>query len=169
LIRNNQLQEGINLYRTALDALPEPWNSIHDTISFNLGLAHIRFVQYQEAKDILGRIKADPSSSTGQRVAALIAKLDHALRTQTHLQFASDSDHDHPTKAEEFVTLDLEQMMDSFIPIRGDICCYRIFQAQDLATESTRKLRQNMPKLVQRPSIRRTESIPHKMDRSNAS
>jgi DNA-binding NarL/FixJ family response regulator/thioredoxin-like negative regulator of GroEL len=169
LIRNNQLQQGINLYKTALDAMPEPWNAIHDTICFNLGLAYIRFVQYQEARDILRRIKADPASTTGQRVSALIAKLDHAMRTQTHLQFASDSGHENHPKVEETVALDLEHMMDSFIPIRGDICCYRIFQAQDLATESVRKHLQNMPKLVQRPPMRRTESMPYKLDRSNAS
>jgi tetratricopeptide (TPR) repeat protein len=169
LIRNNQLQQGINLYKTALEAMPGPWNAIHDTICFNLGLAYIRFVQYQEAKDILGRIRASPSSSTGQKVAALLAKLDHAIRTQTHLQFAPDQAHDQPCRAEESVALNLEQMMDNFIPVRGDICCYRIFQAQELATEATRKMLQNMPRMVQRPSMRRTESLPFKSDHTQAS
>lgn len=168
LIRNNQFQKGINLYKTALEALPEPWSAIHDTVCFNLGLAYIRFIQYNEAKDILTRIKAEPTSNMSQKVSVLISKLDHAIRTQTQLQFAPDASHENPLKVEDPVDLDLEHMLDSVLPVRGDICCYRLFQGLDLVNDATRKLLENMPRLVKRPPIRKNESLPHKSDRTHA-
>ncbi|WP_324959825.1 response regulator [Oligoflexus sp.] len=168
LIRNNQLQKGINLYKSALESLPQPWNDIHDTICFNLGLAYIRLIKYQEAKDIFGRIKADGSSATARKVTALIAKLDHAVRTQTQLQFATETSHDSSAQSEDTMVFNLEKMMDSLIPVRGDICCYRIFRAQELASESMLKMLQNMPKMAQRPPLRKVESQV-KSDRSQAS
>lgn len=168
-IRGNQFEDGINLYKTALTSLPEPWSAIHETICFNLALAYIRFFQYPEAKEILARIRTEPLSAMGSKTLALKAKLEHAIRSQTQLQFAPEPPLEPAGKAAVEAPLDLKQMIDSLVPVRGDICCYRVFQAQTLASESSRKLLQNMPRLIKRPPIRREESLPQKSMKSQAS
>lgn len=161
-IRNDQFEEGINLYKTALKSLPDPWSAIHETLSFNLSLAYIRHSKYPDAKSVLDRIRADPTSTMGAKVSALGSKLDHAIRTQTQLQFAQESASDAFPQTADVLPIDLKQLIDSLVPVRGDICCYRVFHAHDLASDVTRKLLQNMPKLARRPPIRRNASLPHR-------
>ncbi|MDQ3232415.1 MAG: response regulator, partial [Pseudobdellovibrionaceae bacterium] len=156
-IRNNLINDGIKLYRTALGSLPEPWNSIHDTVCFNLSLAHIRALEYEEATNILLQIKACPSSVTGQKVSALCAKIEQAIRTKTQLHFSTDTSNVSLSNSKDEPQFDLLQMIDQLTPVRGDICCYRSFQANEMASEASRKLLLNMPKLVVRPSMRREE------------
>lgn len=160
-VRNNKFDKGIQLYRTALESLPEPWGTLHDTVCFNMALAYIRCAKYPEAQQSLCMIKAPANSTTRQRVDALSSKLEHAILTGSVLHFAADSSQHAPGGAAEKKTFDFSRQVDSLVPSRGDICCYRIFESRDLSKEESRKLLQNMPKLTKRPPLRR-EILPHK-------
>jgi tetratricopeptide (TPR) repeat protein len=152
-IRNGQFHEGISLYRTALESLPAPWSLIHETIGFNLCLALVRNSQYPDALDLLGRFKSESSSTMGIKVASMRSKLEQAIRTKTQLHFAPESQIE--ASRAEGEPINLSQLIDSMVPVRGDMCCYRIFQAQNLASDASRKLLNNMPRLLRRPPIRR--------------
>jgi DNA-binding NarL/FixJ family response regulator len=156
-IRNEQFEEGIRLYATALESLPEPWGATHDTVCFNLALAKIRYLRYSEALEVLNRTKANPSSIMGQKVAALQSKLKTAIETNAHLHFSVEKNPKDVVDKSEIENIDISKMIDALVPARGDMCCYRIFQADDLADPGTRKLLDNRPRLVVRPMIHRDD------------
>jgi tetratricopeptide (TPR) repeat protein len=158
-IRNKQFEEGLKLYITALESLPEPWGPMHDTICFNLALANIRYMKYSEALLVLDRIQANPASATGMKVGALKEKLTHAIQNNCHLQFSADKNPKYEAEIGIVKSFDFSKMIDTLVPARGDICCYRIFQANDLASPETRKLMNNRPRLVERPMIQRDDIV----------
>jgi DNA-binding response OmpR family regulator len=161
-IRNGRFERGIKLYETALQSLPEPWSILHDTISFNMALAYIRLVQYDKAQETLCRIKAPPESPTRLKIEALSAKLEHAVRTGSQLNFAQVSTQSSPRQLSSGSGFNFSRQVGSLAPRRGDICCYRIFEAQELASAESRKLLLNMPKLVNTVAMQR-DGFPHKL------
>jgi CheY-like chemotaxis protein len=161
-IRNEQFEEGIKLYLTALESLPEPWSATHDTVCFNLALAKVRYMRYSEALEVLARVQANPSSMMGQKVAALRAKLNSAIQSNAHLHFAVEKNPKDAADKSEDMDFDFSKMIDALVPSRGDICCYRIFHANDLVNQETRKLLDNKPRLAVRPMIHRDDMPPPK-------
>ncbi|WP_218110080.1 response regulator [Oligoflexus tunisiensis] len=152
LVRNNKFEEGIALYKSALEALPPPWGHAHDTVCYNLSLAHIRFSEYERALQSLEKVKSGPTTGIGKKAHSLRKKILHAQQTNTHLTISVEAKElNNPNDPKALVPeIDFAALVDGIAASQGDICCYRIFSSEGIASEESIKLFQKAPKLKQR-------------------
>ncbi|RZA26893.1 MAG: response regulator [Proteobacteria bacterium] len=138
LTRAGQFDDGITLYRNTIAALPGQWSEIHDSIAYNLGLAHARYGELKKAMDTLQRIKA-PSPLLKKKANSLLDRLKHAATTGNALELIEASD----TKSMDQNKVKARGEMLAKVELRkGDMCCYLVFQAGDAAASSRNLLNQ---------------------------
>ncbi len=56
----------------------------------------------------------------------------------------------------------VEELLAGIAPARGDLCCFRLYFANDLLEKRAIELLKNMPRFLARSGIKREETLQHK-------
>jgi CheY-like chemotaxis protein len=170
LVRNNQFQDGIALYNSALEALPPPWGYVHDTVCYNLALAHIRFHEYTQATEALKKVKSGPETAIGKKASSLMHRLAQAESTKTPFMITPEKVPEPASTAAGPAEsgIDFAALVEGLAASRGDICCYRIYAADSLVTREGLNLLKHTPRIKKRAAIKRDEALQVKSGTRNS-
>jgi CheY-like chemotaxis protein len=166
MTRCGQFEDGIELYKSTLKALPGDWGHTHDVVLYNLGLAYVRYSELENAMAELERIRSDSKSPLGIKAASLKSRIQQAIKTGKGMVLseaapapppAPSVDGEKPDPQEE--AIDFDKLIGSIEAGRGDICCYRIFFANELLQPDAIALVRHPPRFKERQSIERDESL----------
>jgi len=159
MTKGGQFDAGIELYRNTLEALPGAWSRIHDAVSYNLGLAYGRYGELEKCLVELNNVQ-DNSPALKRKATSLARRVKVALDGGLALNLLEETKKDeNPTSdgsstasndAAEFVSLDIR---------RGDLCCYMIYRALDLADPKTLAMFSSPLMFQERQAIVRDVSI----------
>ena len=121
LIRNQQFDEGIELYRGALAALPDRKAGIRAVLHYNLGLAFARRAELEKSQTELESGAACQDKRMGEKIDILLNKVKHAIASDVPIEFSSMEA--PPIRRD----LDSEEIEKVLSMIGSEHCCYNIF------------------------------------------
>jgi DNA-binding NtrC family response regulator/thioredoxin-like negative regulator of GroEL len=141
-VRTGKFDEGTSLYQTAIRSLPGAWSNTHDAVTYNLAMAYCRVAKLDAAQSEIAKITAAKNSPLGKKVDSLSKKIAVAIENGTSVRFAS-----HETIPPGQRPADEQKQIIKKKPEyhlayygRGELCCYKIFEAGDLITQEGLKL-----------------------------
>ncbi len=176
MIRTGAFEEGIELYRTTLRALPPGWAEIAVLVNYNLALALARYGALVDAlKELEGMAAAPPGNNIGRKITSLRSKVKSALENGTPLilgcsaeteeeEFDRDTPLPMPPQADQSwmpktrartilpAEFEMKDLLGCLEVSRGDLCCYLIFEHHDEVRNEGRPDLSKLPPFNPRPS-----------------
>jgi CheY-like chemotaxis protein len=145
LIRTGQFDEGIELYRNTIMALPGQWSHIHNVVTYNLGLAHARYGEIEKSMDALKRIAEKQRSTLTRKRDSLLFRLAEAKKNGGALVL-NESEESSEIKSSKTL-----ENLNEFVDVRrGDICCYLLFQMGQAVDPTSLALLEHLPMFIKK-------------------
>lgn len=186
LIRCGQFESGVSLYQRTLDALPQKQLDVRMRVLYNLGLAHARKSQVNEALEILEQVPPSPDFPVQAKIRSLRTKLRKARDEGTDLNLITAADTDQggigarsstqsglgnssqnpDSNVGEVSDMELRSNSTTSILVEaraGERCCHLIFRAIEPLDALFQGLLENPPPFKERAAIERQAS--HGADR----
>ena len=142
-IRSGKFEEGVQLYRSTLEALPPDKDLLRAKVLYNLALAHARKGEPQLAKEHLQRVVSGEHTPFGKKVRSLEKKLEHALNKGVDIALFPELEPIGPDSQDrapgEQPPQETAPDVEAVLTLRpGDRCCALLFT--DRAAPSNQKL-----------------------------
>lgn len=175
--RMGKFDLGFELYDKTLQSLG-PDHELKGVVLYNLALAKIRSGDNTGAMKALEQAIATNSPRTKQKASSLHTRLKQAMdkgtnvklheddKTAQALQSAMGSNDKESAKSVAPLVDDSKAtladfhaaIMDGLNPVRGEICCYMLYNFKGKLEEKLQNLFKNPPKYARRAAIEREES-----------
>jgi tetratricopeptide (TPR) repeat protein len=131
LIQVGKMEEGLDLYRKALNALPDGQSEAHALLCYNLGLGFARTGRLKEASASLDAALATKNPTRLKKTQSLKMRVAKAISEGTALNFPSDK---APSVEDEKARLNLIRAIEStresaFKVTRSDYCVHKIYRS----------------------------------------
>ena len=133
-IRGNNFEEGVKLYKQALECLPIESNETREFITYNLGLAYVRNNELEKALEILNSIKIELKTKIYPKFDSLRTRVKYALMHGTPLVLKEPVKQIKPKRNTAYS----EQYGNAFENIeqelefkKGTRSCYKIFNRME--------------------------------------
>ncbi|APJ03855.1 response regulator [Silvanigrella aquatica] len=81
-----KFEEGIDLYKNALNSLSDDLNEYKELITYNLALAYVRNKDLQKSLEILDSLKLNPNARVYKKVKSIRTKIKYALLNKGQLE-----------------------------------------------------------------------------------
>ena len=156
LIHAGKFDQGIELYKKALDSLPENKPELEALVLYNLGLAHARHNNLEQALGELNRVKTCKNLARRRRINSLKKKITQSLENNVPLVLtggAIPNEEAEEKKQEELRNLEMSIANARSIS-RVDYCLHKIFSTA-IASEKAETMTANMPKFHFRGSLKK--------------
>lgn len=159
--------EGVQLYRRALQSVPNSRPDVRATLLYNLALAFVRKDLLDEAIFHLEQCP-DVKSAIGKKIQDLYHKLDAARKAGRKIRLA-DAANLPPAKAFRGATSDRAKasvekvgynLGVSMILRPGDLGCYKLFFALPEDSAVCDGMLRNMPQYLTRPQVKKNYDEP---------
>lgn len=156
LIRNDRINEGVDLYNDALFSIPGRERSILATIYYNLGLAMARTNRLDESLDYLKKAKDYKIEHLKLKVHSLNKRVQHAKNTNGILELKSipmRTEEQEGEKLEAYME-EMEELLKVLEFSPGDLTLYKIYYSPE-QSDVCDKLVENKIELKKRRAIKR--------------
>lgn len=164
LSRSGKAKESIDVYKNAVQAIPPTRKDVHQLISYNQSLAHVRVGETQDAIKLLQETIKTADSRVKVKAESLKARLEAAVKAgqQVVLRDGTQSDQaaakggkggkgstqksgvDAKVAAQNRAA-SFDALATMSIP-RGEICCFKIFTVQEPVDKQALTLIKTLPK-----------------------
>ena len=88
--RCGKFDDGISLYQKTIGSLPDEWSTLHDAVSYNLGLAYARHGNLKEALDALGQSPIPQDDRLRRKRNSLLHRVREAVSSNYNLVFQDE-------------------------------------------------------------------------------
>jgi tetratricopeptide (TPR) repeat protein len=141
-VRTGKFDEGTSLYQTAIRSLPGIWSNAHDAVTYNLAMAYCRIAKLDDAQCEIAKITAAKTSPLGKKVASLSKKIVLAKESGSSIKFASNESIPTSLQSSDEQKKTTKKAPEFHLAYygKGELCCYKIFEAGDLITNDGLKL-----------------------------
>jgi hypothetical protein len=146
LNKHGHFEECIKLYDRTAEIIPLSLNDGRDYVHYNQALALARYGEMISATDLLNEIAKRPDSSLYTRSMRLLERIQEAVRGNLPLPYY---DNDPRSIEENRVGA---KSIDSTVEhqLAGEVCLYRIYNADKTESEQWKPLFNNAPKFMNR-------------------
>lgn len=175
--RMGNFEAGFDLYDKTIKSLPKD-HDLTGVVFYNLALAKIRAGDNVGALKILDKSLAEKSSRVKQKAASLHTRLKLSVEKNVKMKLLEDDKtaqalHAGLEEAQKEGTKEVAPLvdqgtatlenlhaaiMDGLSPVRGEICCYMLYNFKGKMDDKLKALFNNPPKFQRRDSIKREES-----------
>lgn len=127
LIRTDRFDEGIELYKEAIEAVPPQRTEILSILFYNLGLALARLNRLDEAQKELIHAATQKNEKLRNKIGSLKLKIKKTLEEGGKLELYTVSGKPAGDQASADPQKDFEELMMALKINPGDLCCHKIF------------------------------------------
>ena len=141
--RSGRVSASIETYRKALETIPKGKHDMRFTISYNLGLAHVRNEILENAVQPLTECaqKDNPNESLRKKAANLLGRVNQCINSGRKLSIASgDGDSSEVSLGNDADMAELEMFVEPPHILPGELCLFGIFRSSVSIPKETRKL-----------------------------
>lgn len=126
MIRVGKHKEGLELYRRAIESLPEGQSEIRSLLHYNLGLGFARINRFEEAVRILEEAMQTHNVQRKRKISSLRNRIILAMERGESLQFLEAPPVTESEEAQRLRRL-IDEAMGSELLSRSDYCLHRIY------------------------------------------
>jgi len=172
LILSGRFEEGIGLYKRAIQALPASASEVKAAVTYNLALGEARHGEYEKAKEVLKSLKNGPQVGVFKKALALAKRLDLCIEkglplfadqnsAAGELSIEGDGHQQYSGAAAPAVesAVQWQEILAKIEAKRGDFGCHLVFMSVENPDPKGAKLLEKMPHFVARSTIGRTEVL----------
>lgn len=161
------VQEGLEIYRQTIEAIPEAKDDMKTSVIYNSALALVRNQNLSEAANELKKIIMKPDSRVVKKAKSLLLRLEQAIASKSSFLLRDSEHHESiqksitvPPLPDESIPATVESITDFALnTTRGDLCCYLLFKATEPLTQEYAKITSAPSRFRMRESIVRGETF----------
>ncbi|MDQ3232604.1 MAG: tetratricopeptide repeat protein, partial [Pseudobdellovibrionaceae bacterium] len=154
LIRTDRFDQGLQLYKEAVQAVPENRAEVLAILHYNQGLALARVNRLEEAREQMEAAAALKSEKIRSKVSSLKGRIQKAIESKQQLELTVSRE-TTPEAVSSDPQKDYEELMMALKINPGDLCCHKIYHEPIISPELKEKLEKPL-RFKKRSSIQRT-------------
>jgi CheY-like chemotaxis protein len=167
LIHSDQMDEGIELYKRTLRAIPAKQEEIHFKVLYNLALAYVKSLKLNDALELLEAVKPTSTFPVTKKMNSLRDKVRKAIHEDVpidlHHHEASKQDLNLEIVAKIPGTVSVDDVLAGHGETNRNLkrrhCCAGVFKVNSSEQGAFQEYRRNPPKFQLRSAIGRDEAM----------